>query len=93
MVLAAHGYPGDVRSGDVIRGLDDLRRESPDALVFCAGVAQRGPDLVTSGGRVMTIVSQAETFDAAIADVYAAAAHVRFDGLQYRRDIGRKALI
>ena len=76
----------------MIHGLDRLERECPDALVFCAGVARRNGDLVTSGGRVMTIVSRADSYEAAIRDVYSAASRVRFDGMQYRRDIGRKAL-
>ena len=47
VVLAAHGYPGDVRSGDVITGLDDVARDCPDAIVFYAGVKARGQELVT----------------------------------------------
>lgn len=92
VVLAARGYPGEVKTGDVIHGLDRLEIECPDALVFCAGVAQRNGDLVTSGGRVMTIVSRADSYEDAIRDVYSAASRVRFDGMHYRKDIGRKAL-
>ena len=92
VVLAAHGYPSDVRTGDVIHGLDDLERQAPDALVFYAGVASRGSDLLTSGGRVMTVVSRDDTYQAAIDGAYTAASHVHFDGMQYRRDIGKKAL-
>ncbi len=93
VVLAARGYPGEVRTGDVIHGLEDLQSESPDALVFSAGVAERNGELVTSGGRVMTIVSRADKYEDAIRDVYSAASHIHFDGMHYRRDIGRKALI
>src|SRR4029450_5412269 len=73
VVLAANGYPGDVRTGDVIHGLDRLVSECPDALVFCAGVAGRNGDLVTAGGRVLTIVSRANSYEDAIRDAYSAA--------------------
>ena len=92
VVLAAHGYPGDVRSGDAITGLDDVARDCPDAMVFYAGVTARGQELVTAGGRVLTVVAAAPSFDIAIARAYEAASKIHFDGMQYRRDIGRKAL-
>ena len=92
VVLAAHGYPGDVRSGDVITGLDDVARDCPDAMVFYAGVKARGQELVTAGGRVLTVVATAPSFDIAIARAYEAASKIHFDGMQYRRDIGKKAL-
>jgi phosphoribosylamine--glycine ligase len=92
VVLAAHGYPGDVRSGDVITGLNDVARDCPDALVFFAGVKARGDELVTAGGRVLTVVAAAPSFDIAIARAYEAASKIHFDGMQYRRDIGKRAL-
>lgn len=92
VVLAAHGYPGEVRSGDVITGLDDVGRDCPDVTVFFGGVQRRGRDLVTSGGRVLTVVATADTFKIAIARAYEAASKIHFDGMQYRRDIGQKAL-
>jgi phosphoribosylamine--glycine ligase len=93
IVLAAHGYPGDVRTGDVIHGLDEVARDCPDVQLFYAGVKQRGDDLVTSGGRVMTVMATAPSFEIAIARAYEAASKIKFDGMQYRRDIGRKALL
>ena len=92
VVLAAHGYPGDVRSGDVITGLGDVQRDCPGVLVFHAGVKQRGADLVTAGGRVLTVVATAPSFEIAIARAYEAASKIHFDGMQFRRDIGQKAL-
>lgn len=92
VVLAAHGYPGEVRTGDVIHGLDDVARDCPDVQVFYAGVKQRGSDLVTAGGRVLTVTATAPSFEIAIARAYEAASKIAFEGMQYRRDIGRKAL-
>lgn len=92
VVLAAHGYPGDVRSGDVISGLDEVARDCPDVLVFHAGVKSKGEDLVTAGGRVLTVVATATAFEIAIARAYEAVSKIHFDGMQYRRDIGQKAL-
>ncbi|MSO52477.1 MAG: phosphoribosylamine--glycine ligase [Acidobacterium sp.] len=92
VVLAAHGYPGEVRSGDVITGLDEVKRDCPDVMVFHAGVKQRGADLVTAGGRVLTVVATAPSFATAIARAYEAASKIHFNGVQFRRDIGQKAL-
>lgn len=92
VVLAAHGYPGEVRSGDVITGLDEVARDCPDVLVFHAGVKLRGAELVTAGGRVLTVVGTGPSFEIAIARAYEAASKIHFDGMQFRRDIGQKAL-
>jgi phosphoribosylamine---glycine ligase len=88
VVLAAPGYPGDVRTGQRIEGLDRVQ----DALVFFAGVAGQGDGLVTSGGRVLTVVGKGATFQDAIDRAYAGVSRITFDGMQYRTDIGRKAL-
>ncbi len=61
-------------------------------MVFYAGVKARGQELVTAGGRVLTVVAAAPSFDIAIARAYEAASKIHFDGMQYRRDIGKKAL-
>ena len=93
VVLAAHGYPGEVRTGDVIHGLEDVARDCPDVQLRYAGVKPQGDQLVTAGGRVLTVVATAPSFEIAIARAYEAASKIRFDGMQYRRDIGRKALM
>jgi phosphoribosylamine---glycine ligase len=91
VVLAAAGYPGDVRTDDIIEGFDRVAADCPDVLVFCAGVKPRDGALATAGGRVLTVVGRGATFEAAIARSYDAAARLSFAGMQYRRDIGRKA--
>jgi phosphoribosylamine--glycine ligase len=88
VVLAAEGYPGEVRTGQRVDGLDDV----DDALVFCAGVKDKDGVLVTSGGRVLTVVGKGPSFESAIDRAYAGVSHIRFDGMQYRRDIGAKAV-
>jgi phosphoribosylamine--glycine ligase len=88
VVLAAEGYPGEVRTGQRIDGLVDV----DDALVFCAGVKDKDGVLVTSGGRVLTVVGKGPSFESAIDRAYAGVSHIRFDGMQYRRDIGAKAV-
>ena len=92
VVLAAAGYPNAVRTGDRIDGLDRVAAECPDVQVLYAGVKRDGQHLVTAGGRVLTVVADGATFADAIARAYNAAALIHFDGMQYRRDIGRKAL-
>lgn len=92
VVLAAKGYPGDVEVGQPIEGLEHLAHDCPDVLPFFAGVKASGNALVTSGGRVMTLVAREATYEGAIARVYDAVSRVRFAGMHYRRDIGRKAI-
>jgi phosphoribosylamine--glycine ligase len=91
VVLAAGGYPEAVETGQVITGMD-AAASVPGALVFHAGTAKRDGQLVTAGGRVLTVVGRGATFDAAIDTAYRAASQIRFSGMQLRTDIGRKAL-
>jgi phosphoribosylamine--glycine ligase len=90
VVLASRGYPERAESGQSITGLDEATRLG--AAVFHAGTALMGDRLVTAGGRVLTVVASGLTFDAAIARAYAAVNTIAFDGMQYRSDIGRKAV-
>lgn len=92
VVLAAKGYPGDVATGQPIEGLERVAEDCPDVLVFHAGVTAKDGKLMTSGGRVMTIVGRGATFQAAIGRAYDAVSRIHFDGMQYRHDIGAKAL-
>jgi phosphoribosylamine--glycine ligase len=91
VVLAAAGYPEAPRSGDPIEGLA-AAAAVPGALVFHAGTASDDGRIVTSGGRVLTVVGRGATHREAIDVAYRAASQIRFDGMQFRRDIGRKAL-
>jgi len=88
IVLAADGYPGTVRTGDAIAGAEDA---FPDGVeVFQAGtVRSSGGELVTAGGRVLTVCALGDTLGDASARAYGAAARIRFRGCQYRKDIGR----
>lgn len=88
VVLAAAGYPAKVRTGERITGLDQV----DDALVFHAGVQERNGELLTAGGRVMTVVGRGPTLGEAIDRAYRAVSGIHFEGMQYRSDIGRKAL-
>jgi phosphoribosylamine--glycine ligase len=91
VVLAAGGYPDATETGRVISGVE-AAAAVPKALVFHAGTTRRDGQLVTSGGRVLTVVGRGPTYRAAIDIAYEAAAAISFDGMQMRRDIGRKAL-
>jgi phosphoribosylamine--glycine ligase len=86
VVLAAHGYPGEVRTGDPISGLDEAA--ATGAEIFHAGTTP-GPDgaVVTSGGRVLAVTATGPDIAAARAAAYAAAELIRFDGKQMRTDI------
>lgn len=93
VVLAAAGYPESPRRGDRIDGLDrvDASRH-PDAHVFHAGTASEGDAVVTSGGRVLCVTALGDSVRQAQRAAYAAAAEIRFDGMQFRTDIGHRAI-
>jgi phosphoribosylamine--glycine ligase len=92
VVLASKGYPEGASSGDRIDGLDEAARV-PEAVIFHAAT-RAGADgaLVTAGGRVLTATAPGATFADAIRTAYAAVRCVRFEGMQYRTDIGRSAV-
>jgi phosphoribosylamine---glycine ligase len=92
VVLAAGGYPDHVESGKVISGIE-AASAVPDAVVFHAGTARENGYLVTAGGRVLTVVGRGATYQEGIDTAYDAASKVSFEGMQYRHDIGRKALL
>lgn len=91
VVLASAGYPGRVESAKAIEGVE-AAAGLPNVLVFHAGTAARDGALVTSGGRVLTIVGRGADYHEAIGRAYEGVARIGFEGMQYRRDIGRKAL-
>jgi len=87
VVLASHGYPQKARSGDTITGLASLETQK-QAHCFFAGVARDGEELKTAGGRVLGIGAKGENLADAIKNAYEAMKPVRFDGMQWRQDIG-----
>ena len=87
VVLAAHGYPGDVRVGDSIHGIHNA-----DALVFHAGTRMGPAGLETVGGRVLGVTASGPTLADAIRKTYQAVSRIHFDGMHFRTDIGRKGL-
>jgi phosphoribosylamine--glycine ligase len=91
VVLAAGGYPGEPEKGKVIDGLERLRAW-PDGVVFHAGTTRTEAGIVTAGGRVLGVTGRGAGIAAAIETTYRAVDAIRFDGMQFRRDIGRRAL-
>ncbi len=89
VVLAAAGYPEDPRHGDAIAGIP---RPADDCRVFHAGTRLDGKKLVTSGGRVLCVTALGDSVKMARARAYEALEGIRFEGMQYRRDIGHRAL-
>jgi phosphoribosylamine--glycine ligase len=89
VVLAAMGYPGPPRKGDAIAGLDVV---VPDCKLFHAGTALVANRPVTAGGRVLCVTALGETVRQARRTAYEAIAGIHFDGMQYRKDIGNRAL-
>jgi phosphoribosylamine--glycine ligase len=91
VVVASRGYPESSESGLPIAGIAEAEREA-GVTVFHAGTAIRDNQLVTAGGRVLTVVGRGRRYQDAITQAYAGVARISFDGMQFRRDIGRKAL-
>jgi phosphoribosylamine--glycine ligase len=91
VVLASPGYPGTVRSGDEITGLDAEGGLPGRVNVFHAGTARRDDRLVTAGGRVLGVQAHGADVRSALAAAYAGVERIRFAGMQLRRDIGRRA--
>jgi phosphoribosylamine--glycine ligase len=93
VVLAAHGYPESPRAGDVIEGLDRVTPDThPDCKVFHAGTAQDDGRVVVAGGRVLCVTALGDSVKQAQRAAYAAVGELHFAGMQYRRDIGQRAL-
>ena len=89
VVLAAAGYPMNPRKGDAITGLP---ADSLDAMVFHAGTTEKDGQILTSGGRVLCVTVLADSVKQAQQKAYEVAQGVQFDGMQYRRDIGYRAI-
>jgi len=91
VVLASRGYPAAPKVGDPISGLDDAGA-LPGVNVFHAGTARRDGGLVTAGGRVLGVQALGPDIRSAVARAYEAVDRIRFDGMQWRSDIGQRAL-
>ncbi|MDO9419536.1 MAG: phosphoribosylamine--glycine ligase [Herminiimonas sp.] len=89
VVLAAAGYPDAPRKGDVITGIP---AETDNSVTFHAGTVLNGTQLTTNGGRVLCVVGLGDSVKVAQKKAYDVIDHIRFDGAQFRRDIGWRAL-
>lgn len=87
--LASGGYPGAYRNGLPVRGVDEANLLE-DVQVFHAGTALKDGQLVTAGGRVLSVAAFGSTLPEAVARVYDAAARISFEGMHYRRDIAHR---
>lgn len=92
IVLASGGYPGNYEKGELVRGLIEAG-EIPGVVVFHAGTKISNGAVVTNGGRVFGVSAVADTMPQALRAAYDAVDKINFSGKQYRRDIGKKALI
>ena len=89
VVVAAHGYPEEPRKGDAITGLP---KPESDCHVFHAGTRLEGKDVVTNGGRVLCVTALGDSVKMARTRAYEALDRIRFDGMQFRKDIAYRAL-
>jgi phosphoribosylamine--glycine ligase len=90
VVLASRGYPADPQKGDIITGIDKAAAV-PGVQVFHAGTAfgNVGKQFITAGGRVLGVTAVGDDLEQALSTAYAAVDKISFEGMQYRKDIGR----
>jgi phosphoribosylamine---glycine ligase len=91
IVLAAAGYPEKPEKGKIIHGLESFR-DRKDVVVFHAGTRKIGKEYVTAGGRVLGVTAIGSTYSEAVTKAYEGVNAIHFEGMYYRRDIGKKAL-
>jgi len=89
VVMAAAGYPLNPRKGDAISGLP---ADAEDAMVFHAGTTEKDGQILTSGGRVLCVTALADSVRLAQQMAYQSASSIQFDGMQFRKDIGFRAI-
>ena len=92
IVLASKGYPGSYQKGDAIKGLDTFKN-SDNVVVFHAGTSFNNGEVVTSGGRVLGVTALGDDIKSAQDNAYKAIEKINFDGMQFRKDIGNKAIL
>jgi phosphoribosylamine--glycine ligase len=92
VIAASGGYPGKYASGKPVAGLPSVANQSEDVVVFHAGTALKDNQLITSGGRVLAVTAFADDLRTALDKAYAELAKISFEGMQYRRDVGHRAL-
>jgi len=92
VVMASGGYPGKYKKGLEIKGIDAANRMR-DVVVFHAGTSAKGKKILSQGGRVLGVTALGPTVDAAIKKAYQAVAKIQWQGVHYRSDIGKKALV
>lgn len=86
IILASKGYPETASKGDLITGLEDV---SQDVTIFHGGTQNQDGKIVTAGGRVLALTAVADTIEEARAAIYKEVGKIKFDGIQYRRDIAK----
>src|SRR5262249_52303933 len=91
IVATSKGYPGKYQTGIPIEGIDKAD-SIPDVKVFHSGTAKRGSEIVTDGGRVLSITALGQTIAEAQRRAYRALEMVHFDGMHFRKDIGHQAV-
>ena len=89
VILASEGYPGSYTKNIPIHGLETASNRE-DIVIFHAGTAIKDGEIVTSGGRVLNVTATGESLEIALQKVYDAIADIHFDGMQYRKDIGKR---
>ncbi len=91
IAVASGGYPGEYEKGKIITGIEEVKKEK-DIIIFHAGTTKKDGKLVTNGGRVLGVSATGKSLQEALDKAYEAISKISFEGMQYRKDIGKKAL-
>ncbi len=91
IILASGGYPGNYEKSKIIYGIKEAEK-NPDIVVFHAGTKKEKEKIVTNGGRVLGVSATGDTLEEALQKAYKAIEKISFEGMQYRRDIGKSVL-
>ncbi|MDF0675476.1 MAG: phosphoribosylamine--glycine ligase [Nitrospira sp.] len=92
VVIASGGYPGSYQQGMVLSGLPPVTISSDSSVVFHAGTAQKGNEIVTAGGRVLGVLGRGQTLSEAQREAYRVVKTISFEGCHFRTDIAHRAL-
>jgi phosphoribosylamine--glycine ligase len=92
VVMASGGYPGAYQQGIPLSGLPPVTTLSDSSVVFHAGTAQRGHEIVTAGGRVLGVLGRGQTLFEAQGEAYRVVKTISFEGCHFRTDIAHRAL-
>ena len=91
VIIASGGYPGSYEKGKVISGIESAATSDSSSIVFHCGTKASGSEILTAGGRVLSVTGRGADLREAVDRAYEAVGRISFDGMFFRRDIAHRA--